>query len=214
MAETPRTAIGEVAGLLLTGGASRRMGFDKALLPVDGVPNATRLAAVLGSVPAPICEVGPGVSGLPAVRETPPGAGPLVAICAGNRHLRSVSHNGPVLVLACDLPFMTSEVISELRNWPVEGSVVPMMAGHAQPLCARWSQKDLLAAAAFVEAGERSMKALLGRPGITFPGESDWTAAKKRGANILRVFADADSPADLAALGLSQSLTGRGGDGR
>jgi molybdenum cofactor guanylyltransferase len=186
-----------VAAILLTGGASRRMGFDKAMLLVDGVPNGARLANALMEVAAPVLEVGPGVSGLPAIQEDPAGAGPLVAICAGARRLGELRFSGPALVLACDLPFMTSAVLSELAGWPGDRSVVPVVGGHAQPLCARWSQTDLGAAKNLVDAGERAMRCLLARPDIVFPGENDWAADGLR-----RAFADADSPADLIALGL------------
>ncbi len=69
-------------GILLTGGQSRRMGFDKASMLVGGVACAARVAAVMQAVVADAVEVGPGVSGLRAVREDPPGGGPLVAVCA------------------------------------------------------------------------------------------------------------------------------------
>jgi molybdenum cofactor guanylyltransferase len=186
-----------VAGILLTGGASRRMGFDKALLWVDGVTNAVRLAGVLKTVATPVIEVGRAVSGLPCVLERPAGAGPLVAIGAGGRQLRRLGHEGPALVLACDLPFVTSEVLSELGAWPGDGSVVPLVAGRAQPLCARWSQQDMAAVERLVQAGERSMRSLLARPGTVFPSESDWAAPE-----AWRALADVDSPADLEALGL------------
>jgi len=172
------------------------MGFDKAFLPVEGVANGLRLGRALAAVAAPVVEVGPGASGLPAVRESPAGAGPLVAMCAGATRLRGTGHSGPVLVLACDLPLMTSEVLSTLCGWPGEASVVPLVAGRPQLLCARWSQDDLLAAEVLVQAGERSMKGLLARPGIQFPD------AKNFYQGPLSVFADVDTPADLAALGL------------
>ena len=70
---------GTIGGLLLTGGASRRMGTDKALIEVDGQRLVDRAAAVLGAVADPVIEVGPGWSELPAVREDPPGSGPLAA---------------------------------------------------------------------------------------------------------------------------------------
>ena len=67
----------KVAGVLLTGGASRRMGFDKALVEVDGRASAVRLAAVMQEVANPVLEVGPGRSGLPAIAEGPVGQGPF-----------------------------------------------------------------------------------------------------------------------------------------
>ena len=59
------------AALLLTGGASRRLGRDKATLMVGGVPLARRTAALLVEVANPVIEVGPGYTGLPHVVEKP-----------------------------------------------------------------------------------------------------------------------------------------------
>ncbi len=189
----------KVAGALLTGGASRRMGFDKALVEVNGVPNAVRLAAVLSEVASPVCEVGPGRSGLAVVDEGRGGQGPLVAAGAAWAALRAAGHLGPVLLLACDLAFVTAADLAVLARWPGSASVVPMAAGRPQPLCARWSPEDLGSAGALVQAGERAMKALLRRPGIVFVDEGHWPAGRAR-----RVFADFDTPADLEALGLGQ----------
>ena len=49
-----------VAGLILTGGASRRMGFDKAKMVIEGEPIRQRLIGVLCEVASPVLEVGPG----------------------------------------------------------------------------------------------------------------------------------------------------------
>jgi molybdopterin-guanine dinucleotide biosynthesis protein A len=173
------------------------MGFDKALVEVDGMPSAARLAAVLSEVASLVLEVGPGRSGLTAVAEQPPGRGPLVAACAARRALRAVGHSGPVLLLACDLAFVAAGDLVLLSRWPGPASVVPVVDGRPQPLCARWSPEDLDAASALVRAGERSMKALLHRPGIVFVDEERWPTGRAR-----HVFADFDTPSDLAALGL------------
>src|SRR5205807_1911161 len=72
-----------VAGLVLTGGTSSRMGRDKAALPVGGQTLAERVAGRLSGVVAPVLEVGPGRCGLPVAPEDRPGAGPLAALVAG-----------------------------------------------------------------------------------------------------------------------------------
>src|SRR5918996_3934052 len=93
-----------IGGLLLTGGASRRMGEDKALIEVGGRRLVDHAAALLTAVADPVIEVGPGWSDLPAVREDPAGSGPLAALGAGAAALRAAGHDGPVLVLAVDMP--------------------------------------------------------------------------------------------------------------
>src|SRR5438093_7464181 len=105
-----------VAGLLLTGGASRRMGRDKALIEVGGQRLVDRAAAALKAVADPVLEVGPGWSALPSVREDPPGSGPLAAVAAGAGALRAAGHHGPVIVLAVDMPFVTVDLLRLLAT--------------------------------------------------------------------------------------------------
>lgn len=187
----------KVAGMLLTGGASQRMGFDKASLSIEGIPSAERLARLLCQVVTPVIEVGPGCSGLPAVLEEPPGAGPLVATVAGATALRDAGHLGSSLVLACDLPLIDETALRLLAGWPGGRSVVPIVDGYPQPLCARWSAEDLAVAGDLVDAGERSMRTLLARPGVVLVDEAAWSSTVDADA-----FADVDSPADLERLGL------------
>lgn len=180
------------------------MGFDKASMLIDGIPCATRVAAVLQAVVADAVEVGPGVSGLPAVQEEPPGGGPLVAVCAATRALNEVGEARSALVLACDLPLVTEDLLRTLAHWPGVGSVVPIIGGRPQPLCARWSGEDLAAAADLVEAGMRSMRSLLDRPGVELVDEERWPGQMDR-----RAFSDVDTPADLKRLRLAPSTPSR-----
>jgi molybdopterin-guanine dinucleotide biosynthesis protein A len=189
---------GGVAGILLTGGASRRMGFDKASLVVGGVPLAAHLASMLAEVAAPVVEVGPGRSGAPWVQEDPPGSGPLVAVGAGYEALLQRGHRGPALVLACDLPRLDTALLGLVAGWPGTCSVVPVWAGRPQPLCARWSAEDLGAVGAMVAAGARSMRPLLERAGVVLVDEPLWSAVT--GPESL---ADVDRPEDLERLGIS-----------
>jgi molybdenum cofactor guanylyltransferase len=149
------------AGLLLTGGASRRLGRDKATLPIGTTTLGAHLASLLEAHVAPVIEIGPGVTTLAAVREDPPGSGPLAAVTAGARALGVAGYRGSVIVLACDLPLLTDAVIAMLVEAPGEQSVVPVVEEMAQPLCARWSADDLDIACAIERDGARSMRALL-----------------------------------------------------
>jgi molybdopterin-guanine dinucleotide biosynthesis protein A len=179
------------AALLLTGGASRRMGFDKGLVRIRGVPLAHRIGRRARAVAAPALEVGPGHSGLELAPESEPGSGPLAALADGVRALRERGFLGPALVLSTDLPLIDTVALMTLANWPGSASVVPLLAGRPQPLCARWSAQDLDAVAAMVAAGERSLAPLLARSGITLTGAID-----------PRKLSDADTPEELDALGL------------
>lgn len=186
-------------GVLLTGGASRRMGFDKALLEVGGRANAARLAAVLSeAVSGPLIEVGPGVSGLVPVRESPPGAGPLAALVAGADGLARAGWQGPVIVVACDLPLLSASALATVAGWPGAASVVPIWQGQYQPLCARWSATDLDVARRLVSEGTRSMQALLEACSFSELGPGQWGP----GAGPEQL-ADVDTPEDVARLGLA-----------
>jgi molybdopterin-guanine dinucleotide biosynthesis protein A len=126
------------------------MGTDKAQLLVNGETLASRSARVLASVCDPVVEVGLGVSGLPAVQEVPAGGGPLVAMLAGVGAL-----GGPrsVILLACDLPNVSPEMLRMLVEWPGASSVVPVVDGRLQYTCARYGARALDAALEVVQSG-------------------------------------------------------------
>ena len=187
--------MGDVAGLLLTGGASRRMGTDKACLVVDGRSLAERGAAALAAVCDPVLEVGPGYSGLPAVREEPPGSGPLAAVGAGWAALSAAGHRGPVLVMAVDMPFVTSALLHLLAHRPGPATAVPRSDGRAQPLCARFASEALEQVAGLLASGERSLRALLEVVDVDWVERAEWEPVAGPDA-----FTDLDEPADLARL--------------
>ena len=187
-----------MGAIVLTGGASRRMGSDKATLALGGVTLAERTAGLLSGLVALAVEVGAGVSGLASVREDPPGGGPLAAIVAGHRALLG---SGLVpwcacLVLACDLPLLDRAVLARLCAGPAGRSVLPVIGGLAQPLCARWSSDDLVAASAAFAGGERSLHHLPDRGRALLLDEAVWGEEAAR-------FSDVDTPADLMRLGLA-----------
>ena len=185
----------DCAGIVLTGGTSRRLGFDKATVRVGSETVATRAARVLGAVCTPLIEVGPGHTGLPWVREDPPGSGPLAALVAGARALKCER----VLLLACDLVRVEPPVLRVVAGWDGAASAVPVVDGRRQLVCARYGADALAIAADVLATGERSLRALVARLDIDEIDASHWGAVADADA-----FADLDTPADLARLELSR----------
>jgi molybdopterin-guanine dinucleotide biosynthesis protein A len=195
----PTDPPGSVAGLLLSGGASRRMGADKALIEVDGQRLVDRAATVLTAVADPVLEVGPGWSGLPAVREDPPGSGPLAALGAGAAALRAAGHDGPVLVLAVDMPRVGVKLLQLLAGRAGPATAVPRADGHPQPMCARYGPDVLAAVDERLAAGGRSLRDLLETMAVS--GAVAWVEPEEwepvAGPDA---FADVDTPEDLRRL--------------
>jgi molybdopterin-guanine dinucleotide biosynthesis protein A len=102
--------------LILTGGASLRMGADKAELDWAGRRAIDRVADLAGRLGAePVLSVGPGDYGLDRVAEDPPGGGPAAGILAGARRL-SAAGRARALVLAVDAPTLTPADLAPLLD--------------------------------------------------------------------------------------------------
>lgn len=186
-----------VAAILLTGGASKRMGRDKSQIIVDGSTLAVRSADLLLHVAQTVIEVGPGVSGLPSILEQPRGGGPLVAVAAGHEALKGQGRFDAALVIACDLPFVSEQLLRFLAEWDSAGSVVPLVRGRPQPLCARWASRDLDFAQDLINRGVRSLQHLSRQPETAILDESAWGNVANE-----KEFSDVDTPDDLRRLGL------------
>lgn len=161
-----------VAGAVLTGGASRRMGTDKALLEVDGRPLARRLAEVLAAAGCdPVwCQGGdePALRalGLDVVPDERPGEGPLVATLTALR--RAGEAGAELVVAACDLRDLTVDAVRATIAPSLEdGDAVVAVAGGRRHLLARWSPAALDALVTLVDGGVRSYMAALDRLRVT-----------------------------------------------
>ncbi len=188
-----------VTGLVLTGGASRRLGVDKATLVLDGETLAGRAARLLVARCDRVLEVGPGVTELHAVRESPPGAGPLAALAAGTAALAATGAITSIVLLACDLPWVESVldalVAVQLADNPATVAVVPVDGdGRRQYVCARYGPSALLRASTLIAAGERSLHGLV----ESFPSD----AIVELDGFAAGTFADIDGPDDARAAGI------------
>lgn len=187
-----------VAGVLLTGGQSRRLGVDKARVALDGETFAARAAAVLSSVCDPCIEVGSGASPLRCVRESPAGEGPLVAFVCGVRALH-LEPDTSVVLLACDMPRVSRVLLQCLVDRPAS-TVIPIARGRPQYGCAKYGGPALEAMARASDAGTRSFKWLQGgaqHGDIDWIDESVWSTV----ADAIE-FRDVDTPDDAHELGI------------
>ncbi len=153
------------AAVLLAGGQSRRMGRDKALLPLpDGSLLWQRQLGVLRELrPAELFISGPAREGfppdVPSLADTTPGLGPLAGIAAALETIRS-----PLLiVLAVDLPEMTADYLRSLCSESIAATtprgVIPRRRdGFFEPLAAVYLKTALPAARLHLFSEDRSLQ--------------------------------------------------------
>jgi molybdenum cofactor guanylyltransferase len=186
------------AAAVLAGGASRRMGRDKATLAVGGVALAARVLAAAAQVADPVVLVAP--DGHPARRlgalvVTDPGEGPLAALAAALAALA----DDHVLALAGDHPGLAVELLAHLVALAPKGEAVACRRGpRLEPLVAVYRRAPALAAARSRlagPAGGRTLLGLLASLDTVVVEEPAWRVLDPGG----RSFVDLDDPGDLAA---------------
>jgi len=145
----------EISAALLLGGASRRMGCDKATLSLRGVPLATHLARLLAPLFGELLLVGGAPpADTPGRRVTDPEAPP----CAlrGLVGALEAAATERVLLVATDLPALSADLLLALVALPGADAVVPRAPdGRLQPLCALYRREATLAMAHRNLAGGR-----------------------------------------------------------
>jgi molybdenum cofactor guanylyltransferase len=188
--------LANVAAALLVGGASSRMGADKAQLALDGEPLATRLAKRLAAV----CEDVVLVGGAPP--ESAPGRrvadpeGPRSAL-RGLVGALEAARAERVLVLATDLAGVGPELLLALVAAPDADAVVPRTPAGPEPLCALYRRAPALAEARRrLTRGELALHRLLAALDVYWLEGEDLAAAGGDGRALVNV----NTPADLAAF--------------
>lgn len=111
-----------LGALILTGGASRRMGVDKAMLAWAGVRAVDRLAALARELGATgVWTVGPRDYGYPIVDDEPADGGPVGGVMAGARALQEAGCTR-ALVLAVDAPTARVDDLQPLLDAEAPGA--------------------------------------------------------------------------------------------
>ncbi len=151
----------QIAGFILAGGDSRRMGTDKAQLSLDGKTFMDLIAAELSRVTTNITVVGRQSScSLRCVPDIHPKWGAL-----GGVHTALASCDQEwAMIVACDFPSVTAELFTRLGSMREEvDAVAPIQSdGIPQPLCALYRIEPCLQRAEqLIGSGERKPVALL-----------------------------------------------------
>lgn len=117
------------------------MGRDKALLEIEGVPLALRIARQLEPVCGAVCLIGDperhGILGLPVFTDNFPGEGPLAGIEAA---LRATSADWN-LIVACDMPALDASTLESLFPLTGDCALPRYRDGKVEPLCAVYHRR-------------------------------------------------------------------------
>lgn len=142
-------------GVVLAGGASRRMGRDKARLELDGASLVERAARRLDAVVSEvvIADRGRGLASSYRSVDDGPGRGPA----AGLLGAAAARPDRDLLVLACDLPAVPPDLLRALAESVGGEAWVPRWSRGVEPLCALYRPAALAALAAAVEDGHLSL---------------------------------------------------------
>lgn len=146
----------QIAAFILAGGASSRMGTDKSQLRLEQQTFTQRIAETLLQLTDSVFIVGrdSDESSLRSVADVYPKWGALGGIHAA---LAACSREWAIVV-ACDLPFVTSELFSYLAEQRMDhDAIVPIQEdGRPQPLAALYRVDPCLRQATdLIEAGRR-----------------------------------------------------------
>ena len=136
----------EFSVAILVGGDSSRMGSDKSTYEVDGSPMAVRVAqAAEAAGAAEILLIGGTQAKAKKLvgtwkKDAFPGEGPLGGVITA---LKAASHDS-VVVLSCDMPFITDAVISSLVRGLEDAQASVGRTDRLNWLCAAWSKEECL----------------------------------------------------------------------
>lgn len=200
---------GSWAGAVLCGGASSRMGRDKALIVLDGRPLAVRVAEALTRAGAGrVAAIGGdgaalAAAGLDHVPDGWPGAGPLGGVVTALRWARRVAERPEaVVVAACDLLAPSAAAleatVAGLGRDPSADVAVPVVGHRRQWVHGAWRPRAERPLAEQLERGRRAIHAAVAGARLAVVEVEGLPPG---------ALADADVPGDLPK-GLRRTPTG------
>jgi molybdopterin-guanine dinucleotide biosynthesis protein A len=149
-----------ITGIILAGGKSSRMGTDKGLLEIN---NKTFVECVIDAV-KPLVDTIIIVSdslnydqfGYQRVVDEIKDSGPLAGLCAGLKHSKTDQN----LVLSCDVPLISTEILEQLLNPEFKNYEIVQIQSKAKtmPLIACYKKTCLTTCHNLLMQGERRLR--------------------------------------------------------
>ncbi len=188
--------LASIAGAVLLGGASSRMGADKASLALGGVSFAGRISAHLTDLFEEVYLVGGEPPGDAVGMPVADGAGPRCPL----RGLIAVLETATaerVLLLATDIPLVIPELLLALCALPESDVVLPRTQHGPQPLCAIYRKQAVLPLAKkHLAEGKLALRALLDTLSTTYLEPEELSQIDPEGRSLTNV----NTPEERAAL--------------
>lgn len=186
-----------ITGLILAGGRGSRLRTfgSKFLLPIGGRPIIERVVSALEPVCAETvvsCDQPEQVAslGLPTLPDALPARGPLGGIVTALR-----AKGTACLVVAADMPFLSTELLAHLAERAAEADVVvPRHAGHYEALHAVYGIGCLEPAQELLDSGGNKIIDFYARVDVVEVGERELC----RFGSPERLFFNVNTPDDLA----------------
>ena len=183
-----------LAGFVLAGGKSSRMGEDKASLRLQGQTLLDIACRKLLAITPDVFIVGSRKRfGAEAIEDIFPNRGPLGGIHAA----LATGHAALNLVMAVDLPFVEEKFLDYLiREAKVSDAavIVPRTAAGWQPLCGVYRQSFLMPAEDALSAGRNKIDALFNDVPVRIIDEEEL----RRAGFELKMFDNLNTPGDFA----------------
>lgn len=178
------------------GGQSRRMGEDKALVKLAGKPLIEHILERIDGLadevmittndPNAFAYLGVRLEGDPI-----PGAGALMGLQTA---LRAAS-NSHVLILACDMPFVSRPLLKYMIKLSSKADVVvPQRAGHLEPMHAIYSKDCLPYVDAALDQGHTRVISFYDQVRVREVDESELFKFDPHGMSFFNI----NTPEDLA----------------
>ncbi|MGH9941287.1 MAG: molybdenum cofactor guanylyltransferase [Pyrinomonadaceae bacterium] len=173
----------DIEGFILTGGASSRMGRDKAHLLLEGRTFVERIAEAISAIAARVRLVSSrsedAQAGLPVVPDLYAHRGALSGLHAA----LAACNTEWAAVVSCDLPFVTGELcllLARLRTADSDAVAPIQEDGRPQPLCSLYRPVPCLEVAErLINADELRPRVLLREVRTRWVAPEEWQALRR-----------------------------------